>query len=137
MGCADGAQVIRGLEPAHPGELVQIVEFLAVRLRHVKVQRLCLVDPFLPARRRLNQPARIDLEGGGVDLFEIFRHPLDPAHAAVVVLEVVDHHLVPEAESLEILHQVRIDYGELAGQIGFHVQVLIGRFNGLHHAADV
>jgi len=37
----------------------------------VEVERLRLVDPFLAARRRLDQPHAVDLEGGGIEGFEV------------------------------------------------------------------
>src|SRR5688572_27996382 len=53
-GRAQRAQVVGRLEPADPGELVGLVELLARRARHVDVERLRLVHPFLPPRRALD-----------------------------------------------------------------------------------
>ena len=95
MGGADAAQVISGFQTPHPGQFVQVVQLLAVRSGQVQIQRLALVYPFLPARGGLDQPARIDFEGGGVELFQICRDAVDALHAAVVVFKIVDHDLVP------------------------------------------
>src|SRR5690606_28844450 len=37
----------------------------------------------------------------------------------------------------EVAYQVGVDHGEFAGQVRFHVQVLVGRLDGLRHAGDV
>src|SRR5690606_13994580 len=55
-----GSQVVRGLEPTAPCEPVQLVEFAAAGARDVEIQRLCLVDPFLPTRGGGDQPRRVD-----------------------------------------------------------------------------
>ena len=62
------AQVVGRLQAAQPGQLVGLVELLARRAGHVDVERLRLVDPLLAPRRRLDQPLRLDLEGGRVEL---------------------------------------------------------------------
>src|SRR5512134_533078 len=64
----DRAQVIRRLQSALPRELVGFVELLARSSRHVDIQRLRLVDPLLAPGRALDQPARLDLERGRVEL---------------------------------------------------------------------
>ena len=58
-------------------------------------------------------------------------------HAAVVVLEIVDEHRIPQIAQLEIPHEVGIDHGELPGQVRLHIQVLVGRLDGLGDAGDV
>ncbi len=55
----------------------------------------------------------------------------------VEVLQVGDHHLVPQPEVLQVAHQVLVDDGEFARQVRFHVQVLVGRLDAGRHADDV
>src|SRR5690606_36621480 len=62
IGGADGAHVISGLQAAHPGELVDVVQFLARYPGHEDVQRLRLVYPFGATRGTLDDPAGINLE---------------------------------------------------------------------------
>src|SRR5690606_33068216 len=66
VGRADGAQVVRGLQPAHPGQLVDVVQLLARNAGHEDVERLRLVYPFGAPRRAFDHPGRIDFEGGGI-----------------------------------------------------------------------
>src|SRR5699024_8155818 len=130
-------QVIGGLEPAHPGELVELVQFLAAGFGHVEVERLRLVQPFLPSRGGFDQPARIGLEGGGIQLFQVNGHAVDALDAAVEVLEVVDHDRIPQIQVLEVGNQVRIYHGELAGQVRFDEQVLVVGLDARRDAGDV
>ncbi len=76
-----GPQVVRGLEALVPGQPVQLVELAAARGGDVEVQRLGLVDPLLPARRGVDQPARLDLERRGVERLEVGGDPVDLAAA--------------------------------------------------------
>ena len=48
VGRAARAQIIGRLQPALPGETVERVELLAGRIGDVEIERLRLVDPFLP-----------------------------------------------------------------------------------------
>src|SRR5690606_2159698 len=136
-GGTDGAQVVGGFQATQPRHLVGHVELLAVGLGDVQVQRLCLVDPLLATAGGLHQPARLDLERGAVDFLQVIRHAINRLHGPVVVFQVVDHDVVPQAARLQVVHQVRVDHGELAGQVRFHVQVLVGRLDRLRYAGDV
>jgi hypothetical protein len=51
------AQVIGRLQAAFPGMAIERVEFFAARIGNVEIERLRLVDPLLPARRGVDQPA--------------------------------------------------------------------------------
>ena len=96
-----------------------------------------LVDPFLPAGSGFHQPFGVDLEGGGVARAQCFRHAVDAGERAVEILEVGHHHRVPQAEGLEVARQVFVYHGEFAGEIGFHVQVLVFGLYALTDADDV
>src|ERR1700759_3368416 len=74
MGRRSRSQVIGGLETAISGETIERIELLAGRIGDIEVERLRLVDPFLPARRGLDQPGTVDLEGIGVYRREIVRN---------------------------------------------------------------
>src|SRR5690606_38325418 len=100
-----GPQVVRGLQAAAPREPVQLVELSPAGLVDVEVERLGLVDPLLPARGGPHQPLRVDLERGGVPALEVAGHPVDVLDAAVEVLQVGDHDLVPQPEFLQLAHQ--------------------------------
>src|SRR5690606_9624729 len=136
-GRSQGAEVVGGFQTTVPGHAVGHVELLARGAGDVQVQRLRLVDPLLAAAGGVDDPAGFHFEGGGVQVFQFLRDALDLLHGAVVVLEVVDHYRVPQAAGLEVAHQVGVDHGEFAGQVRFHVQVLVGRLDGLRHAGDV
>src|SRR5690606_17031328 len=136
-GRSQGAEVVGGFQTTVPGHAVGHVELLARGAGDVQVQRLRLVDPLLAAAGGVDDPAGFHFEGGGVQVFQFLRDTLDLLHGAVVVLEVIDHHRVPQAACLEVANQVGVDHGELAGEVRFHVQVLVGRLDGLRHAGDV
>src|SRR5207253_3422553 len=70
---------------------------------------------------------------GGVELAQRRRHAVDARQVAVEVLEVGDHHFVPQAARLEVGHQVVVHHGELARQVRLHEQVLVG---GLDRGRD-
>ena len=59
-------QVIGRLQAAFPSQAVERIEPLAGGVGDIEVERLRLVDPFLPARGGLDQPGRIDLKSGRV-----------------------------------------------------------------------
>src|SRR5690606_12023931 len=94
-------------------------------------------DPLLATAGRFDDPAGLDFEGGGVQVLQLLRDTLDLLDRTVVVLQVVDHDRVPQATGLEVADQVRVDHGELARQVRFHVQVLVRRLDRLRHAGDV
>ena len=97
-----------------PGVPVHVGERLQVRGLDPEVYRLGLVDPFLAPRRRIDDPFRVDVEGGEVLLLKIRRDPLDVLQFAVEVLQVVHHVPVPKAAGLEVLHKERIEHDEFA-----------------------
>ena len=134
---AHGAQVVRGFEAAQPCQLVDLVEFLAGSATHVNVERLRLVDPFLAARRTFDQPRRIHLEGRRIERADFRRHAVDLGQRAVEIFHVRDHHFIPQVEALQILDQEFIGDGELAGQVRFDVEVLIGRLDALRQPGNV
>src|SRR5687767_7173021 len=136
-GRAQRAQVVGRLEPADPGELVGLVELLARRARHVDVERLRLVHPLLAPRRALDQPLGLDLEGGGVESADLRWDAVDLGERAVEVLEVRDHHLVPQVELLQVPHQELVRHRELARQVRFDIEVLVGGLDALREAGDV
>src|SRR5690606_41785753 len=100
-------------------------------------ERLGLVDPLLATRRALDQPARFDLERGGVEFAKFGRYAIDAGQAAVEVLEVSDHDFVPETEFLQVTHEIIVNDRELAGEIRFNVQVLESRFNARRYTNDI
>src|SRR6202000_2651044 len=103
----------------------------------VQVQRLGLVDPLLATAGGIDDPLGFHFECSRVELLEFLRDAFDLLHGTVVVLQVVDHDRVPQATRLQVANQVRVDHGELARQVRFHVQVLVGRFDRLRYAGDV
>src|SRR5690606_25725837 len=69
--------------------------------------------------------------------FEVGRDAVDLLHAAFEVLQVVQHHAVPQAAFLQIADQVGVHHGELAAEVRFDVQVLVRGLDALRHAGDV
>ena len=113
------------------------MQLLARCTGHVDVQALGLVNPLLAARGGFHQPLGRDFKRGGVEVLDLLRHAVDGAQRAVEVLEVHDHHVVPQAQALQVTHQVLVDDGEFTRQIGLHGQVAERRLDRCIHAHDV
>jgi len=54
-----------------------------------------------------------------------------------VVLELVDHPVVPQLVAFEIGHEGLVDDGEVAGEVALDEQVAVGRLDRLGAAGDV
>src|SRR5690606_41843980 len=107
-GRGQGTEVVGGFQATVPGHAVGHVELLAAGAGDVEVQRLRLVDPLLAAAGGVDDPLGFHFEGGRVEVFELLRDALDLLYRTVVVLEVVDHHRVPQAARLEVANQVGV-----------------------------
>ena len=136
-GGSQGAEVIGRLESGEPGHFVGQVKLLARSPFDVEVQGLRLVKPLLAARGSLHQPLGFHFEGSGKELLQVLGHALDGLQRTIVVLQVIDHDSIPEPFGFQCLHQVGVDHGELPGEVRFHVEVLVGRFDGLTHPDDI
>ncbi len=134
---AHGAQVVSGFEATFPCELVEFVELFARRAGHVNVERLRLVNPLLAARCSFNEPRRIHLECGGVVGFQVGGNAVDLRQCTVEILEVRNHHVIPQAARFEIDHEVFVDDRELAREVRLDEQVFVVRFDASRHADDV
>jgi hypothetical protein len=64
------AQVIRGFKSAQPSQLIGFIKLLARCASHIDIERLGLINPFLPTRCRLNQPLGLNFKRGGVQVLE-------------------------------------------------------------------
>src|SRR5690606_14921807 len=62
---------------------------------------------------------------------------IDSGKRAVEVLQVGDHDFIPEALSFEVAHEMLVDYGELAREVGFDVQILVGGLDAGRYADDI
>src|SRR5690606_16878064 len=54
-----------------------------------------------------------------------------------VVFQIVNHYRIPQAALFQVVYQVWIYYGEFTREVGFHVEVLVSRFNRLGYTRDV
>src|SRR6267154_5182671 len=84
------AQVVSGLQASLPGKLVALVQLPAGSLPDVDVERLGLVDPFLPPRAGFDDPHGFDFGRGGIEAAQIRRYAIDAGKVAVEVLEIGD-----------------------------------------------
>src|SRR5690606_15945561 len=137
IGCADGPKVIRGLQAAHPGQLVDVVQLLARDARHEYVQRLGLVYPFGAARCAFNHPRWVDFESRGVELAQFVGDAIDASQAAIEILQVGNHDFVPQLARLQVTYQVVVDHGKFARQVGLDVQVAVVGFDAGRHTNNV
>src|SRR5690606_32551545 len=114
-----------------------LVQLFAGYASHEDVERLSLVYPLLAARGALYNPAGVDLECGGVELAQIAWDAVDASQAAIEVFEVGHHDFIPETALFQVAHEVIVNHGELARQIGFDVQVAVGGLDARRDANDV
>ena len=84
-----------------------------------------LVDPLLPPCARFDQPRRVDLERRRIQTAKLLRHAVDLGQRPIEILEIGDHHVVPQVEPLQFGDQVLVDHRELAGQVRLDVDVLV------------
>jgi hypothetical protein len=96
-----------------------------------------LIHPLLPPGRAFDQPARLDLERGGIQRAHFRRYPIDLRQASVEVLQVGNHDLVPDIQPLQILDHVLVGDREFTREVGFHVQVLERGLDRLRHSGDI
>lgn len=136
-GGAEGPEVVGGLEAGAPGVAIHVRHVLHVGRGQPEVYRLRLVDPFLAAGGGVHHPLGVDTKGGEVALLDVLGHAVDVLQLAVEVFEVVDHLLVPEAALLQVLHQEGVQYGELAREVGFDVDVFVERLDAGAGGRDV
>src|SRR3990167_7313160 len=137
MGGRHGAQIVGGLQAANPGQLVRVIELFARAPSHVNVERLGLVNPLLTTRGGFHQPARFNLEGGGIQGLDIGRHTVDRIQGTIKVFEVHHHDIIPKPQALEVLHQVAVDDGEFTRQVGLDGQIAKAGFDGGVNTDDV
>ena len=114
------AQVVRGLQSGAPGIAVERVELLTAGLRNIEVERLRLVDPFLPARRCLNQPGWLDLERGRIELLQIVGNAVDGAERAIEILQVARPSPHPKVRAASGRGQRSVHNREIAGHVRLH-----------------
>src|SRR6185312_10106094 len=93
--------------------------------------------PLLAASPGFNQPLRINFEGSRVHVFDVSGHTFDRHHRTVKVFEVVNHDFVPQAASLQIFHEVRVQNREVAGEVRLDIEVLERRLNGRADTNDI
>ena len=80
--------------------------------------------------------ARVDFERPAVQFLQVVRNGVYLLNRAVVELDAVHHLLVPQADFLQIRHEVVVDDGELPGHVRFHVEVRVQRFDGGRRPVD-
>ena len=90
---------------------------------------MALVDPLLATGRRRHDPLKAHRKSRQVPLLQLLRHALHRAELAVEILQLIHHLLIPQTRLLQVAHQERIQYDELARQIAFYEQVLVGRLD--------
>ena len=80
-----------------------------------------------------------DAEDGLVLRLDGLRDVIDVVELAIEVFELVDHFRGPEVGLLEIADELGVEDGEVAGEVGLHVEVLVVRLDaggGAHDVAD-
>ena len=77
------SQVVGRFEAAKPRHAVGHIELFATGVIDVKVERLGLIDPLLPAARAVDQPSGFHFKRSGIFRFQICRDTIDGLHAAI------------------------------------------------------
>eukprot|EP00955_Chlamydomonas_euryale_P118133 366520-Chlamydomonas_euryale.AAC.9 len=110
------------LEALLPRVEVQRRELSKVGVGHEHVERLALVDVSAAVGRHVNEHALLDLPNRLVQRLEVVRD-VEVLHAAVGGHQLVLHVWVPQTKAVEVVQQVLVDDGELAGEHAAHVDV--------------
>lgn len=124
-GSAEGAEVVGGLEPLSPCGAIHMAEGFELRQGEEEVDRLGLINPFLPTGSGLDDEVVINREDGAVAVFELGRDGVDVLEFAVEVFELVHHFLIPEAVGLEIADEGAVEDDEFAAQVALDVEVFV------------
>ena len=135
----EGAEVVGGLEALVPGAAIHVAEDFEVRGGEEEIDRLRLVDPLLAAGGGIDDVFVANAENGFVFLLDDLRDAIDGIDFAVEVFELIDHFWGPEVGFLEVADELGVEDGEIAGEVGFHVEVLVVRLDargGAHDVAD-
>ena len=112
-------------------------EHLQVRRRQEEVQRLSLVDPLLATGGGVDEPLIFNREGRQVLVLDDLRNLRDVLQLAVEVLNLLHHLLTPQTQLLQIAHEVAIEFGELAGEVALHEEILVRRFDARRATHDI
>ena len=96
-----------------------------------------MVDPLLATGGSFHNPGGFHFKSRGVQGFDFLGHAVDGAQGAVKVLQVHDHDVVPQAQALQVAHQVAVDDGELTRQVGLDRQIAKAWLDTGVHANDV
>ena len=143
VGGLEGAKVVGGLEALVPGAAILSVQVAAcARTLHLgggeeEVHGLGLVDPLLAAGGGGDDVLEVDAEDGLVLVLEGFRDVVDGVELTVEILELVEHFLVPEVGLFQVLDELAVEDDEVAGEVGFDVEVLVVRLDAGGGAHDV
>ena len=137
VGGLEGAEVVGGLEALVPGAAIHVAEGLHLRGGEEEVDALALVDPLLAAGGGVDDVFVVDAEDGFVLVLEGFRDVVDGVELTVEIFELVEHFLVPEVGLLEVFDELAVEDDEVAGEVGFDVEVLVVRLDARGGAHDV
>ncbi len=124
VGGLEGAEVVGGLEALVPGTAIHVGEGLHLGGGEEEVDALALVDPLLAAGGGVDDVFVVDAEDGLVLVLEGFRDVVDGVELTVEILELVEHFLIPEVGLLEVFDELAVEDDEVAGEVGFDVEVL-------------
>ena len=137
VGGLEGAEVVGGLEAFVPGAAIHVREGLHLGGGEEEVDALALVDPLLAAGGGVDDVFEVDAEDGLVLVLEGFRDVVDGVEFTVEILELVEHFLVPEVGLFEVFDELAVEHDEVAGEVGFDVEVFVVRLDARGGAHDV
>lgn len=137
VGSLEGAEVVGGFEAFVPGAAIHVAEDFEVRGGEEEVDRLRLVDPLLATRGGVHDVLVVDAEDSFVFVFDRLRDAIDVLEFAIEVFQLIDHFRAPEIGFLEVADEFGVEDGEIAGEVGFDVEVFVVRLDARGGAHDV
>lgn len=124
-GSTEGAEVVGCLEALTPCGAIHVAEGFELGQGEEEIDRLGLIDPFLPTGGRLDDEVIINRENGAVAVFKLGRDGGDVFEFAIEVFELVHHFLIPEAVGLEVADKGAVEDDEFTAQVALDVEVFV------------
>jgi len=127
-----GAQIIHSrLEPLLPAIKVHRRQFPEIRIIHMNIERLRLIDESPPLRRHIDQRLLRDLPHRFVNRLQIRGNLIQILHRPVGGDEFVFEQRRPNPERNQIAQQMAVDAHELARQRAPHIHIRRVRLKAL------
>ena len=115
ISCSTRSHVVHpSLEPLGPGIEMEGCEFSKVRLVHVYVEALALVNECSSISSHVHNSPLLDLPHSPVNGLQVIRNAINLLDGTIVVDHLVLQFLSPHSHACQVIEQVLIDHHKLA-----------------------